>query len=1275
MNRANKLYKNINADMFITKLDNYDSEITLKGDCNMADNNMKIGSRRLTVKELEVLLKDYTNIYEQINSIRDNAWELKNKIRNDENYRKIVEEEPEFIKHHNNVFSILGTRGSGKSSILISIKYTIMNQIIKRKNGAKEIFEYDSKGQKISYDIEAHDTVLPIIAPQDMDEDSESLGWIIGFFEKEVEKSERLYIEDRRIFDYQNENCNLCSNRIINKNPLKESYDKLKEAYFKRKKDYKNRLMDVNSDSDYIELKGETLCQDVSLAKKFKGFIDEFVKYKSAVAKRKYNESVKEPLVFVFFDDVDISTKKCIDVLETIIRYLAHSNIVTFVSGNYKTFEETITLRYLEQDGLLDKELQEINFTNSTNDLKNNAITIRKKLTYDYLKKVLSPALRYHLTKIKDEDKYNFAYRIVEDENEEKTSEKDDGVQLYKLIEEAFGLDDDNFMKYELVYPTDEKKYEVMNKFFMPFDNKPRGLINIYYYLNSMWDKVKLELKKQGEDKKKKILKDIWTESELNKFLTIIITSNSRLDIYRKTIKDVIKIKKNYDGEIDVDVDYFQICEGEEFENIIGDKNTRLQVLILGLFFDGLISNLISVLRNTNKNYNDIFIQDEKYDEYKLVCDFLENSIAKQAKKNFDIKLIYKTNQVFDILYFYQHALNYRYDIKYGNINYINFMEYLKSIEQNDSSSKIKDEDRIVKIIKVKLIEKDILLESILRVQNLNFLKLKNDLKNNILKDIYGELCVKYKKYKNIDIEKIIIKILETEDFDCCSFIYDDKYIENYSEIEKIFWYISSIKQFKWSLLKKEYFGRQKGTNLYNIEIIAKSDVSLYIETIKEFEVNGDIYDLDELGVKLIEYIKKFLNIKKIVNYSYIVIKKYSEHGRELLESTIDKSNREISYDEFMERILEEMDNDETEDLSSLVQTFYEYIKKQTKGQSLDLERANFDMYIKRFLTRKEHSNYNYIERYAYHISQFENKIISNVLGLDDIFLETQYLINQIIECNEDYFDFNFNDLINCEKAKLNEVIFKKIYKLIDLYTKKFEELKFMYKLEHILGRFKYCVKNLCPNENIRNNYKIIYGDEYILKYKNLEPRIVEKDENSLEFLERKDIEELLDPNKLIINRLYKMINNNEKIDIKLLKNAIYNKCEKFKKERIKDNKIIVSIPYKVCEKDYINMEKEGVKLKKDVSRSQYTIDDLNEIHVLEKYLKKNIMVNWFSEENESAFMDFLSYIIYYTFIYKKEMSKKENFDKNEKIFRKIYTELKEIFEKESKNKRVELLD
>ena len=153
------------------------------------------------------------------------------------------------------------------------------------------------------------------------------------------------------------------------------------------------------------------------------------------------------------------------------------------------------------------------------------------------------------------------------------------------------------------------------------------------------------------------------------------------------------------------------------------------------------------------------------------------------------------------------------------------------------------------------------------------------------------------------------------------------------------------------------------------------------------------------------------------------------------------------------------------------------------------------------------------------------------------------------------------------------------------------------------------------------------------------------------------------------------MINNNEKIDINLLKNAIYNKCEKFKKERIKDNKIIVSIPYKVCEKDYINMEKEGVKLKKDVSRSQYTIDDLNEIHVLEKYLKKNIMVNWFSEENESAFMDFLSYIIYYTFIYKKEMSKKENFDKNEKIFRKIYTELKEIFEKESKNKRVELLD
>ncbi|MCT4585913.1 MAG: hypothetical protein N4A54_13380 [Peptostreptococcaceae bacterium] len=901
--RANKLYENINADMFITKLDNYGSEITLKGDCNMADNNMKIGSRRLTVKELEVLLKDYKNIYEQIGSIRDNAWELKNKIENDENYRKIIKEEPEFIKHHNNVFSILGTRGSGKSSILISIKYTIMNQIIERKKGTKNTLEHDSKSQKKPYNIESYDTVLPIIAPQDMDEDSESLGWIIGFFEDEVDESERLFIEDRRIFDYQNENCNLCSNKRINTNPLKESYNVVKEAYFKRKKDYKNRLMDVNSDSDYIDLKGETLCQDVSLAKKFKIFIDEFVKYKRAVAGR-YKGFIKEPLLFVFFDDVDISTRKCIDVLETIIRYLAHSNIITFVSGNYKTFEETITLRYLEQDGLLDKELQEINFTNSTNDSKNNAMRIRKKLTYDYLKKVLSPALRYHLTKIKDEDKYNFAYRIVEDENEEKTSEKDDGVQLYKLIENAFGLDDDNFMKYELVYPTDDKKYEVMNKFFMPFDNKPRGLINIYYYLNSMSDKVNLEFEKQRKDKKKKILKDIWTESELNKFLTIIITSNSRLDIYRKTIKDVIKIKKNYDGEIDVDVDYFQICEGEKFKNTIVDENTKLQVLILGLFFDGLISNL-------NNKKSDIFIERYDYDEYKVVCDYLESALSKGDDILF--RLIYKTNRVFEILYFYDNALNYSYNNNYMDINNRNFVEYIKNIEK-----KVKENDKYIKLDEkqlIGLINKKIVIEelesfsnSLKKIDTNSFEYIKNYLTKNIMKykNIYqfnDEIISNDIYWGSTAALKFVLTAVK-------SLEYDD-ILDSKIETERLNYY----KEFKSAIKRIE--GNKESKNLYEYIKMDKNEKKINaLFNLENFKKQIFMYE----GKDLLNEMKTLKNYYvEIFNSEDIDIKSYiDESVKKLLDEKIKNKTlfderteyKPISFDSVVEYYINESDEE-----------------------------------------------------------------------------------------------------------------------------------------------------------------------------------------------------------------------------------------------------------------------------------------------------------------------------------------------------------------------------
>lgn len=1294
MSRANKLYENINADMFITKLDNYDSEITLKGDCNMADNNMKIGSRRLTDKELKVLLKDYKNIYEQIDSIRDNAWELKNKIENDEYYRKIVKEEPEFIKHHNNVFSILGTRGSGKSSILISIKYTIMNQIIKRKKGTKNTLEYDSKGQKKSYNIESYDTVLPIIAPQDMDEDSESLGWIIGFFEKEVEKSEKLFIEDRRIFDYQNENCNLCSNKRINTNPLKEAYNVVKEAYFKRKKDYKNRLMDVNSDSDYIDLKGETLCQDVSLAKKFKGFIDEFVKYKSVVAKRKYNESVKEPLVFIFFDDVDISTKKCIDVLETIIRYLAHSNIVTFVSGNYKTFEETITLRYLEQDGLLDKELLEINFTNSTNDLKNNAMRIRKKLTYDYLKKVLSPALRYHLTKIKDEDKYNFAYRIVEDENEEKISEKDDGVQLYKLIEEAFGLPNDNFMKYELVYPTGDKKYEVMNKFFMPFDNKPRGLINIYYYLNSMWDKVKSDIEKEKntsneEEILKEILKKIWTESELNKFLTIIITSNSRLDIYRKTIKDVIKIKKNYDGEIDVDVDYFKICEGEKFKTTIVDENTRLQVLILGLFFDGLISNL-------NNKKSDIFIERYDYDEYKVVCDYLESALSKGDDILF--RLIYKTNRVFEILYFYDKALNYSYNNNYMDINNRNFVEYIKNIEKKvkendkDIEKKIKEDDKYIKLDEkqlIDLINKKIVIEelesfsnSLEKIDTNSFEYIKNYLTKNIMKEnnIY-----KFRE-KNISVDIDLNYIYENfEKIMKMIILKNDNILKNDIDI-LVYDYYFRLKNVKVNA-NCNYYENKKLKQ--NIKLLNKVK-NLKHEILKLRNSKNNILEALILIKKIfIEIFNK--NDNEIKNYINNEVNEYLDN------ITI---NRECFDDElpidveptFEEMVLEIFYNDNIIECDFNLKNCINSIK-----YDLNLEKKEISLLILHVIYYIINNVYNYVFD--------ENKEFYNLYEFDD-FIEN-------IDSEMTVTDENYDEIQNAYESNIKTYVFIKISE--NIFHGKFKgiienainkiKLNFSESSLNILdinmGNINYILNNLESNldeyisedfKYMRNDLNLIRDKFYSLFKSNI--CIKEKDIMSVNgVITESEFDEYVEEIEVLIEEKKDSIYN-QNLDLKNLERCYKSIVQKRSEmSNLEFNKLSILEKIIIEKEDSILIDFSKELNIDDFVTDEYIVEKANIICLLYELIEKNrdkisldnlkFQLSKFDRELHSEFekdknkklsndelMKIFVYMCFFVIVYKEENKKSKA--KEYEIFAK---KLRELLGNEYNEQFMELLD
>lgn len=491
--------------------------------------NTKIGARNLSDKELEVLLPNWKDIFSEIVKIRDSS------VRKDRE-DQILKEEPEFDKHHNNIFSILGERGAGKTSVQLSLKYRLM--------------EYYKNEEEYK-----NDTILQLIVPQDMEENSSTIGWIIAYFSNLVEKIEDDFKENRQLFYYE-EDCKT--------NPVLTKFKELKKSFFIRSESYKNSINSDNSITEYIERNGEVIKEDINLSKKFKEFIDAYIKYK----KNTNNKNASEPLIHIFFDDVDISNKKCLMVLETIMRYLSHANIVVFVAGDYLTFKETITLKYLKDDGLLYKDLLNETFEKCT------ALEVRQTLAYDYLKKVLSPALRYELKKYNLDEKKEFKYGKLDD----------DKFKLKNLIEEKLGNNFNNIY-YELL------------------DSKPRGLMNIYYFLESA--------KKYEElDEKNKNL-------FIKRILNIIIDSSSILNTEKESIEELIEVQ---DKKVRVNFEKFSFKDFSEknllklylmvfIDELIDENQTIYEKEILNYFVEYFKTNLnlVSILYSSKEVY-DIFL-------------------------------------------------------------------------------------------------------------------------------------------------------------------------------------------------------------------------------------------------------------------------------------------------------------------------------------------------------------------------------------------------------------------------------------------------------------------------------------------------------------------------------------------------------------------------------------------------------------------------------------------------------------------------------------------
>lgn len=354
-----------------------------------------IGSGKLSYENLPPDRKEILDgISHQIDKFRANAWK-----ENNINQNRCREKDK---SRPNNVISILGGRGSGKTSIALTIRDKLSN--IKKINNVEQDF------------------ILDIIDPSKFNVEDNALGWIIYSFKSYVDDCK--YKKNMQCKNYCNRN---------NSEDLTSLYEKLKNTYIHSRKFYRDNLSSITeSRCEYDKVNSEISLADKELESAFRNFIQEICSSKRSELRflNTHNDEITEPLIIITFDDVDMCPQKAPEILELILNYLNHPNIVCMVLGEYKTFNEALVIDLWNKSNVPTQFELETNINNNSlyNDVKRRAD--------DILGKVLPYNYRFKLNDFNLIDRLMFTPfgKIKEDEEDEKSEEL---PKLYKLIDKV----------------------------------------------------------------------------------------------------------------------------------------------------------------------------------------------------------------------------------------------------------------------------------------------------------------------------------------------------------------------------------------------------------------------------------------------------------------------------------------------------------------------------------------------------------------------------------------------------------------------------------------------------------------------------------------------------------------------------------------------------------------------------------------------------------------------------------------------------------------------
>ncbi|ADL50743.1 hypothetical protein [Clostridium cellulovorans] len=523
-----------------------------------------IGSGKLSIdnlpKERRAIL---AGIEAQIQKFRGNAEREEKECASKDKIRD--KERP------NNVISILGGRGSGKTSVALTIYNSLRNN-----NSEKNL-----------------DSILNIIDPSKFNVEDNALGWIIYSFENDIEKWKK----------DNSQNINYCND--IKNDGLYTKYEELKTNYIHSRKFYRENLSAITeSRYEYDKINEKISSADRNLEKSFREFIEELCNVKRGSCKSSDDSGINEPMIFITFDDVDLCPEKGPEILELILNYLSHPNIVCIVLGDYATFSESLIIDLWKKSNI-PSQLEKDTKANNNNTIFNNIV----RRADDILGKVLPYKYRFELKDLELMDRLHFTpfgkgkmpklYELIDKiliievnkgkSDEQTTGEYEKSSLLKYFIEPLIDvssivkkIEELNLDKNETRRPYDGYHLDVAdnnsyNELILKLQNSsehrkdlkelkafdyayilsgnPRGLINLYYKLEEICDGLdKPKLQVVSSTSSKFFGYGDYQEIYLNNYnmYTKLFEAfyNSNIELVNNNdgfdIRDILKLNKNH---------------------------------------------------------------------------------------------------------------------------------------------------------------------------------------------------------------------------------------------------------------------------------------------------------------------------------------------------------------------------------------------------------------------------------------------------------------------------------------------------------------------------------------------------------------------------------------------------------------------------------------------------------------------------------------------------------------------------------------------------------